>query len=56
MPMLADVAAKLNRSTVFLSGLQKRFELPPLEDAKHPEAYLEFPRPSSPMSGPNCHL
>ena len=41
---LADMAAKLNRSTVYLSGLQKRFELPDREGAIHPDAYLEFLR------------
>jgi len=39
---LADMAAKLNRSTVYLSGLQKRFELPAFEGANYPDAYLEF--------------
>jgi len=39
---LADMAAKLNRSTVYLSGLQKRFELPAFEGASYPDAYLEF--------------
>ena len=33
---------KLNRSTVYLSGLQKRFELPVFEGATYPAAYLEF--------------
>jgi len=41
---LTDMPAKLNRSTVYLSGLQKRFELPPPETAHHPEAYLAFIR------------
>ena len=39
---LADMATKLNRSTVYLSGLQKRFELPAFEGATYPDAYLEF--------------
>jgi len=39
---LADMAAKLNRSTVYLSGLQKRFELPAFEGASYPDDYLEF--------------
>ena len=39
---LADMATKLNRSTVYLSGLQKRFELPACEGATYPDAYLEF--------------
>jgi hypothetical protein len=44
MQSLADMAAVLNRSTVYLSGLQKRFELPAIETAHHPEAYLAFVR------------
>jgi hypothetical protein len=39
---LADMAGKLNRSTVYLSGLQKRFELPALEGATYTDAHLEF--------------
>ena len=39
---LADMAGLLNRSTVYLSGLQKRFELPACEGATYPDAYLEF--------------
>ena len=42
MHSLADMVAKLNRSTVYLSGLQKRFELPVFEGANYPDAYLEF--------------
>ena len=38
------MAAVLNRSTVYLSGLQKRFELPAIETTHHPEAYLAFVR------------
>jgi len=30
MQSLAEMAVALNRSPVYLSGLQKRFELPPL--------------------------
>ena len=41
---LADMAEKINRSTVYLTGLQKRFELPPLDGAQYPETYLEFMR------------
>jgi hypothetical protein len=41
---LADMAEKLNRSTVYLSELQKRFELPVCEGATYLEAYLEFLR------------
>ena len=44
MRSLADTAAALNRSTVYLSGLQKRFELPTLEGAAYSNAYLEFLR------------
>lgn len=44
MQSLAEMAVALNRSPVYLSGLQKRFELPPLETAHHPEAYLAFVR------------
>ena len=36
------MAGGLNRSTVYLSGLQKRFELPILDGAAYPDAYLEF--------------
>ena len=39
---LADMATKINRSTVYLSGLQKRFELPAFEGATYTDAYLEF--------------
>ena len=39
---LADIAKVLNRSTVYLSGLQKRFELPVFDGVPHPDAYLEF--------------
>jgi len=44
MQSLAEMAAVLNRSTVYLSGLQKRFELPAIETTHHPEAYLAFIR------------
>jgi len=36
------MAERLNRSTVYLSGLQKRFELPAFEGATYPDANLEF--------------
>jgi len=39
---LADMATKLNRSTVYFSGLQKRFELPTCEAEGYPDAYLKF--------------
>jgi hypothetical protein len=35
---LADMAGLLNRSTVYLSGLQKRVELPAFERATYPDA------------------
>ena len=44
MLTLAEMAAKLNRSPIYLSGLQKRFDLPAPGEAKHPEAYVEFLR------------
>jgi len=42
MPTLNEMATALNRSTVYLSGLQKRFELPVFEGATYPDAYQEF--------------
>ena len=39
---MAEIATKLNRSNVYLSGLQKRFELPAFDGATYPDAYLEF--------------
>jgi len=39
---LADMAIKLNRSTVYLSGLQKRFDLPVFEGVNYLDAYQEF--------------
>ena len=36
------MAGILNRSTVYLSGLQKRFELPAFEGATYPDSYREF--------------
>ena len=36
------MAEVLNRSTVYLSGLQKRLELPVFEGATYPDAYQEF--------------
>lgn len=41
---LKEMAASLNRSTVYLSGLQKRFELPVLSGAAYSPAYLAFLR------------
>jgi hypothetical protein len=40
----SDLAQELNRSPVYLSGLQKRFELPVFEDATYSGAYLAFLR------------
>ncbi len=42
MHSLNQMATALNRSTVYLSGLQKRFGLPTCEGATYPDAYLEF--------------
>ena len=38
----ADLAKALNRSTVYLSGLQSRFELPVIEGVGYSSAYLAF--------------
>lgn len=37
---LGEMAASLNRSTLYVSGLQKRFELPVLSGAAYSPAYL----------------
>ncbi len=42
MHTLADLAKALNRPTVYLSGLQARFELPVMSGAGYSEAYLAF--------------
>ena len=42
MHSLADMAGLLNRSTVYLSGLQNRFELPICEGATYLDSYQEF--------------
>jgi len=42
MQTLADLAKALNRSTVYVSGLQSRFELPTFDGAGYSEAYLAF--------------
>lgn len=39
-----EMAKVLNRSAVYLSGLQKRFELPTLEGSAYCDAYVEFLR------------
>ena len=42
MHTLADLAKALNRSTVYLSGLQSRFELPTFDGSGYSEACLAF--------------
>jgi hypothetical protein len=42
MYTLAQLAKNLNRSLVYVSGLQARFELPVFEGAAYSEAYLVF--------------
>lgn len=42
MQTLADLAKALNRSTIYLSGLQSRFELPVIDGAGYSEAYHAF--------------
>ena len=44
MHTFGDMAKALNRSTVYLSGLQKRFELPALEGSAYSDAYVAFLR------------
>ena len=44
MHTFADIATELNRSPVYLSGLQKRFELPAFEVAAYSPAYVAFLR------------
>lgn len=39
---LAEISKALNRSPVYLSGLQARFELPIFDGAGYSEAYLAF--------------
>ena len=41
---LSEMAASLNRSTVHVSGLQKRFELPVFSRAAYSPAYVAFLR------------
>jgi hypothetical protein len=41
---LGEMAKALNRSVVYLNGLQRRFELPMLEGAAYAPAYLAFLR------------
>lgn len=44
MRTLGDIAKSLNRSPVYLVGLQERFELPKLEGPGYSDAYLAFLR------------
>jgi len=44
MRTFGDMAQELNRSTVYLSGLQKRFELPSFGGAAYSPAYVAFLR------------
>jgi len=44
MQNFGDLAKALNRSTVYLSGLQRRFELPSFEGATYSAAYVAFLR------------
>lgn len=44
MHTFSDLAKSLNRPTVYLSGLQKRFELPAYEGPAYSNAYLAFLR------------
>jgi hypothetical protein len=40
----AELAKALNRSAVYLSGLQTRFDLPPLQSIRNSNSLLEFLR------------
>ena len=42
MHTFADLAKALNRSMVYLSGLQSRFDIPTFDGAGYSEAYLAF--------------
>ena len=42
MHTLGDLAKKLNRATVYIRGLQDRFELPVFGGSKYSDAYLAF--------------
>jgi hypothetical protein len=44
MHTLGDMVTSLNRSAVYLHGLQARFELPVSEGASYSDAYLAFVR------------
>jgi len=42
MHTFADLAKALNRSTIYLSGLQSRLELPTFKGASYSATYLAF--------------
>lgn len=44
MHSLGDMSKALNRATVYVGGLQARFELPVMEGAAYSNSYLEFLR------------
>ena len=44
MHTLSDIATVLNRSAIYIKGLQVRFELPVYQGAKYTDAYLNFLR------------
>jgi len=44
MHTLGDMARALNRSPVYVRGIQARFLLPPFEGARYSDAYLAFLR------------
>jgi hypothetical protein len=44
MHTFADITKELNRSPVYVTGLQKRFDLPGFEGATYSPAYLAFLR------------
>jgi hypothetical protein len=44
MHTFGDIAKALNRSPLYLTGLQKRFELPLFEGAAYPPTYVAFLR------------
>ena len=44
MQSLGDMLKSLNRTAVYVSGLQARFELPVMEGAEYSNAHLEFLR------------
>jgi hypothetical protein len=45
MHTLGDMVTSLNRSAVYLHGLQARFELPVSEGASYSDAYLALRAP-----------